>query len=278
MKYDICCIGHITHDHVETPSQKADIPGGTAWYFAHAMATIGSHDFLTVTSVGQQDLHAVAELRNRGIKTIVIPSRNTVFFENIYGEDSNDRRQRVLAKSDPFCISSMEGIEADIFHLGYLLADDFEPGFLEKIAEKGKVSIDVQGLLRHVEGDKVRPMDWAEKLRLLPYIDILKANEHEMLALTGTEDPLEAGRLLEKWGVRESVLTLGDRGSVIHLDGEDHIIPARPVSNVVDATGCGDTYMAVYLRRRLDGMSPEESGAEAAATCSRKLQTMGPVR
>lgn len=277
MKYDICCIGHITHDHIETPDHHADLPGGTVWYFANAMARIGAERFLAVTSVGAEDMESVERLRRRGVETRLIPSRKTVFFENIYGEDSNDRRQRVLEKADPFGIADLEGIEATVFHLGYLLADDFEPGVIEKLSERGKVSIDVQGLLRHVEGDRVLPSDWEDKIRLLPYIDTLKANEHEMYALTGTTDPFEAGRILEGYGVRESVLTLGDRGSLIYVDGKAHRVEAIPVGKVTDATGCGDTYMAVYLRRRLDGKSPEESGREASELCSLKVCQSGPL-
>lgn len=33
----ICCIGHITHDKIITPNTEVDMPGGTSYYFAHAM-------------------------------------------------------------------------------------------------------------------------------------------------------------------------------------------------------------------------------------------------
>lgn len=53
-------------------------------------------------------------------------------------------------------------------------------------------------------------------------------------------------------------------------------IPAYPVENVADATGCGDTYMAGYLYMRKRGASYQEAGCFAAAMCSVKLQSYGP--
>ncbi len=81
-------------------------------------------------------------------------SRNTVFFENIYGENQNERKQRVLAKADPFTIQQLEHVDAKVFHLGSLLADDFPTEVVEYLSSKGRVSIDVQGYLREVRDEK----------------------------------------------------------------------------------------------------------------------------
>ena len=37
MKYDLCCIGYITLDKVVTPQKTVHMPGGTSFYFAHAI-------------------------------------------------------------------------------------------------------------------------------------------------------------------------------------------------------------------------------------------------
>ena len=120
------------------------------------------------------------------------------------------------------------------------------------------------------------PVDWAEKRELLPYIYTLKANEDEMKVLTGLAEPHEAALLIARWGVKEVVLTMGDKGSLIYADGSFHEIPAYPARHVVDATGCGDTYMVGYLYRRIRGASYDEAGRFAAAMCTIKLQAHGP--
>lgn len=272
----ICCIGHITHDRIITPRFEANMPGGTAYYFAKALRHLEHDRFMLVTGVAEDALQVVAGLRKEGIDVEVVPSRRTVFFENAYGEDMNDRRQRVLAKADPFTIGSLMGIEAEVYHLGTLLADDFSVEVIKELSMRGVVSVDIQGYLREVEGDKVKPVDFDRKLEALPYIDILKANEKEMETLTGATDPYEAARILASWGAGEVLLTLGDRGSLIYSEGMFHEIPAYPVAEAVDATGCGDTYMAGYLYKRSQGVSIDEAGRFAAAMCSLKLAQKGP--
>ena len=272
----LICIGHITLDKVITPRFTAHMPGGTAYYFAKALKNIDLTDFRLVTSLGESEMHEADSLRTDGIDVEAIVSGKSVYFENKYGEDMNDRSQRVLAKADPFTKENLKNVEADIIHLGTLLADDFDLETIKYLSTKGTVSVDVQGYLRKVEGEKVVAVDYEDKLKALPYIGILKANEMEMETLTGTSDPYEAAKLLAGWGVKEVVLTLGDKGSLIYADGEFHKIPAYPAKELVDATGCGDTYMAGYLYKRSHGASCDEAGAFAAAMCSIKLATKGP--
>lgn len=275
-KADICCIGHITLDKIITPRQTAYMPGGTAFYFGHAMARLENDDFLLVTALAPSEKKAVDDLRKAGVEVKVLPSANSVYFENSYGENSNDRSQRVLAKADPFSIEGLKDVEAGIFHLGTLLADDFPLEVLKYLSTKGKVSIDAQGYLREVRGENVFPVDWPEKQEALRYVDILKANEHEMEVLTGSSDPYVAAKILADMGVKEVVLTLGDKGSLIYAENNFYMIPAYVPKDVVDATGCGDTYMAGYLYKRNKGCGIYESGCFAAAMCTIKLAATGP--
>lgn len=275
-KGGICCIGHITLDKIITPRHTAYMPGGTAFYFGHAMSHIGADDFLLVTALAPSEKKAVDDLRSEGVTVKVLPSRNSVYFENKYGENSNHRTQRVLAKADPFTVDGLRDVEASIYHLGTLLADDFSLDVLKYLASKGRVSIDAQGYLREVRGESVFAVDWPEKEEALKFVDILKANEKEMEVLTGTTDPREAAIRLADMGVKEVVLTLGDMGSIIYSEGVFYEIPAYPPEDVVDATGCGDTYMAGYLYKRAQGASIYESGCFAAAMCTIKLGASGP--
>lgn len=106
---DICCIGHITHDKVITPKFEAHMPGGTAYYFAKALARFDHSTFQLITAVGDDNNAVIDELRADGLNVTVLPSRHSVFFENKYAENMADRTQRVLAKADPFTTGNLAG-------------------------------------------------------------------------------------------------------------------------------------------------------------------------
>ncbi len=165
---DICCIGHITKDKIVTPHRVVYMAGGTSFYFAYAINQLPNDvSFSLVTSMDPTETEPAEKMRQAGIDVTLNASRNTVFFENIYGENQNERKQRVLAKADPFTIEQLEHVDAKVYHLGSLLSDDFSNEVVEYLAKKGKVSIDVQGYLREVRDEKVYPIEWMEKKKVL---------------------------------------------------------------------------------------------------------------
>ncbi len=274
---DICCIGHITKDKIVTPNRTVYMAGGTSFYFSYAINQLPKDvTFSLVTAMDPTEKEPVEKMLKAGIDVSMNASRNTVFFENIYGENQNERKQRVLAKADPFTIQQLEHVDAKVFHLGSLLADDFPTEVVEYLSHKGRVSIDVQGYLREVRDEKVYPIDWKEKLKVLKHTYYLKVNETEMETITGLKDAHEAAKLIHAWGVTEVIITLGSEGSLVYVDDKFYEIPAYPPHEVVDATGCGDTYSAGYLYKRLQGATPTEAGKFAAAMCTIKLEHNGP--
>lgn len=279
-KKEIICIGHITHDCIITPSQPQGIhcAGGTAYYVAWAMKHLPQDvAFGVITAVGNDLNHEVERLSLAGVDIESVSSPTSVFFENKYGENMNNRKQRVLSKAVPFTKEQLENAEAKLFHLGTLLQDDFSPEVVEYLATKGRVSIDVQGYLREVRQQQVFPVEWKDKLRVLACTDILKVNEHEIDVLTGGERDLHrAAKMICSWGVKEVLITLGSYGSVIYCDDRFYDIPGYPPKIIADATGCGDTYSAGYLYARAKGASCLEAGRLAAAMCTLKLEHTGP--
>ena len=251
--------------------------GGTSFYMAHGMHHLSQDfPFQLVTKIGQESQEEVDHLRQMNIDVLSYSSPHSVFFENHYGLNSNQRTQRVLAKAAPFTIEEMEPLVAEVFHLGSLLADDFSPEIVKFLAQKGRISIDVQGYLREVRGEKVYAVDWKDMDAVLPYVDIVKLNEHEMYAIMHTNDPKIVAEKLASYGVREVIITLGSYGSLIYADKTCYEIPAYTPRKIVDATGCGDTYSTGYLYMRSQGATFQEAGRFASAMCTLKLEHNGP--
>lgn len=274
--YDICCIGHITSDKVVTPEQTVFLPGGTSIYFSNAIAKMDVR-YALVTALAEKESRFVKDLSDNGIEVKVFPSEHTVYFENIYSENRDHRIQRVPQQADPFTLCEVGNIDARIFHLGSLLADDFSLNIIKTLSLKGAVSLDVQGFLRKVDNVNVIPCDWKDKKEALKYVTILKANEAELETLTGQGDICTGAKLLYDWGVKEVVITLGSKGSVVYHDETFYTIPAYKPLVINDATGCGDTYMAGYLYYRFKKKSIQQSGEFAAAMATLKIETFGPL-
>ena len=251
--------------------------GGTSFYMAHGMYHLSpDFPFQLVTKIGQESQEEVDRLRQMNINVLSYSSRHSVFFENHYGLDSDQRTQCVLAKADPFTIEEMKPLQAEVFHLGSLLADDFSPEIVKYLSQKGRISIDVQGYLREVRGEKVYAVDWKDMDAVLPYVDMMKLNEHEMRAIMQLNNPKTVAEKLASYGIREVIITLGSYGSLIYADKTYYEIPAYPPQKIVDATGCGDTYSTGYLYMRSQGASFQEAGRFASAMCALKLEHNGP--
>ena len=98
-----------------------------------------------------------------------------------------------------------------------------------------------------------RPSLWKEPaeaieraLAIIPSVDLLKVNEMELKLLAGCEDFESAARSLLELGPPLCVVTLGPRGSFFQARAGSGFVPAFPV-HTVDATGCGDAFVAGLL-------------------------------
>jgi sugar/nucleoside kinase (ribokinase family) len=77
-------------------------------------------------------------------------------------------------------------------------------------------------------------------------VDILFANEKELKALYDTQNFDDALQIV-KAEAELAVLTRSAAGSIIVTGDEFHVVEARKVPEVVDATGAGDLYASGFL-------------------------------
>ncbi|RHW19023.1 adenosine kinase [Sphingomonas gilva] len=109
----------------------------------------------------------------------------------------------------------------------------------------------------------------ADFLRLLADgdLDILFANENELLSLTESDDFDMACKTVAAQ-VPVLVVTRSEKGAIAICDGERAECPAEPIEKVVDTTGAGDLFAAGFLHGQAEGRSVAESlrlGAICAA-------------
>ena len=275
--HDVQVIGHVTIDRIETPSGFETRPGGTATYFPLALARLGGK-VAVLTRMAREDAgDLLAETRAAGVEVGCAESPKTTEFENRYLPADRDRRlQHVGAVALPFAPEDVSGLCARLFHLGPLTCDDMSVDFIEAVADRGPVSVDVQGFVRRIEKGRVELAEWPNETRGLARVDVVKADEDEARVLTGEARPEEAARCIAGWGPREVLVTRAGQGALVCCNGQVTSVPAFEARDAVDATGCGDTFMAGYLFARARGDAPEEAASFGAAAATLKLARLGP--
>ena len=115
---------------------------------------------------------------------------------------------------------------------------------------------------------------------LLPYADILKVSDEEMVMLTGSDDFEEGSRILAEYGAGLVLVTLGADGVFVRMGGRSATVPGFKVQ-VADTNGAGDTFLGAMLKQIAVGVVAEEdvwtqilrmvryANKAASLTCSR---------
>ena len=100
-------------------------------------------------------------------------------------------------------------------------------------------------------------------------VDILFANENELLALCEHED-FEAAVAHIHGKVPVLVVTRSEKGAMALVGSERVEVPAQPIDRVVDTTGAGDLFAAGFLHGQARGLGTEAS-LKLGAVCAAEI-------
>ncbi len=100
-------------------------------------------------------------------------------------------------------------------------------------------------------------------------VDILFANENELLALAQVED-FEAAVEQVAAQVPTLVVTRSEKGAIAVQDGTRVAVAAEPIERVVDTTGAGDLFAAGFLHGQAQGWDVEKS-LKLGAVCAAEI-------
>jgi sugar/nucleoside kinase (ribokinase family) len=107
------------------------------------------------------------------------------------------------------------------------------------------------------------------------HVDLVLANEHEILALYQIDDFDEAMTKLRD-DCQMAAVTRSALGSVVMAGSDTWLEKALPIELVVDATGAGDQFAAGFLYGLTHGLTPPRS-AQLGHLCAREvIGHMGP--
>jgi sugar/nucleoside kinase (ribokinase family) len=278
--FDVVVIGPVARDvNTVGGAEQPPQPGGAAYYATMVHLALGLRVAVVTRVAAADEAALLGELQERGAAIVNLPTEISTTFRNIYDADDPDaRRQRVDAVAPPIRAGDLPAIETRVWQIGPLTRQEGDPGLIAHCrARGGLVAMDVQGFTREVVDGQVRRAVPAERLDWLRGLAVLKADDAEILSFAGGDLDGAVARVRAA-GVAEVLVTYASRGSTIFGPAGRIEIAAVPPRRHVDPTGCGDTYLAAYLTRRLGTDDLRACGDFASAVAARKIEGHGPFR
>lgn len=110
---------------------------------------------------------------------------------------------------------------------------------------------------------------------LFGYISLITPNQTESALLSGIEDNLDAAvEKLMQLGVKDVVVTLGSKGSLVISEGAKTLVPSLKVK-AVDTTAAGDTFCGALCVALSEGCSLVDAAGFATKASALTVQKMG---
>ena len=274
-QYDVLVIGPVSLDHnIDYLGNERKEVGGAVVASGFAAARSGNKTAL-FTKLNSADANLEERFAPSGADLYWAESKATCSIRNQYfTADKEKRACTSMGVCDAFKFDELPDIDTAIYHFAGLVYGDFDGELFAEAAKHGKVAVDVQCLLRHVEPDKTMAFhDWADKKKYLPCIDYLKTDAAEAEILTGLTDRVEAAKLLYSWGAKEVMIT--HNTEVLVYDGKEIYTCPIKARNLSGRTGRGDTTFAGYITERQHASIPEAL-LYCTALVSLKMETPGP--
>lgn len=251
--------------------------GGAVVQSGYAAAKCGFRT-MVVTKASSEDADPAERFAESGAELVCLKSAHTCSIRNQYLTPDKERRictnLNVCDGFTPEDIAFLKDYDVNIMHIAGLVYGDFSDEFILAAEKYGKVAVDAQCLLRHVEPDgSMKYHDWVTKKEILPHITFFKVDAAEGEELTGCSDRREAAKVLHDWGAGEVLLT--HNTEVLAYDGEKYYTCPIKARNLSGRTGRGDTTFAGYLNSRISS-GIADSLLFATALVSLKMETPGP--
>ncbi|ASJ10163.1 carbohydrate kinase [Thermococcus sp. P6] len=222
-------VGHLVIDRIIGNPRRETRMGGGAYYSAMALSNLC--DVEVLTSVGDDFPEVwLEELRDRGIRLRVIPSKESTSYELRY-IDSSRRELRLLSRAGK--INEAPAGRYDMITLNPV-AGEVPPGSVETFRKRTEfLAADVQGFIRSLNPGKVELRE--RDASFLHGLKVLHSDLEEMVHLKN----LQTDR------VEVLLATNGAGPGFAYLQGRAYTY--RPIRMAVEeSTGAGDVFLAAF--------------------------------
>ncbi|HII23208.1 MAG TPA: sugar kinase [Candidatus Poseidoniaceae archaeon] len=281
---DILMVGSIAYDSVTSPAGTVENAlGGSAVYAGIASRFHGNYldlEKIGLVGVVGQDFRSedIAMLESQGLDLsgLEVAEGKTFRWEGSYHGDmgvakTHDTQLNVFGDFDPKVPSESTTPKV-------LFCANLVPMLQSKVLQQAKGTrismLDSMNLWIEIAKDDL--------LAVMKSVDLIIINDGEVRMLAQDDNLIRASRALIKIvGCQTLIIKKGENGVVAFHDDEIISLPAYPTENVVDPTGCGDSFagtIAAFLASNEGIISREElreALIRATVTASFTLESFG---
>jgi adenosine kinase len=266
----IVIVGPIPRDHIITYQGDQIQKWGCVTHPVIALSIMAGDqmEIIPVSHVRNVDEDNVKEVFKgyKGINLDQITSKNdqgdiiSLKFVNV-----NSRLERQTGFMDPILPEDLEAVvDADVFV--FIPISDYEVSldtlkYIKKKNKKALIIFDAHGPTTACLSNGERKLKfWVDRDQWLPYIDVLKMNleeahaswfkkeyeSHDIELAVDNEDLTSFAKHCLSKGVKCLAVTMDSRGCMVYYKDKEQLreqmVPGVKVSNVIDTTGCGDSF------------------------------------
>ena len=277
-------VGSIAYDSVTSPAGTVENAlGGSAVYAGIASRFHGNYldlEKIGLVGVVGQDFRSedIAMLESQGLDLsgLEVAEGKTFRWEGSYHGDmgvakTHDTQLNVFGDFDPKVPSESTTPKV-------LFCANLVPILQSKVLQQAKGTrismLDSMNLWIEIAKDDL--------LAVMKSVDLIIINDGEVRMLAQDDNLIRASRSLIKMvGCQTLIIKKGENGVVAFHDDEIISLPAYPTENVVDPTGCGDSFagtIAAFLASNDGNISRDElreALIRATVTASFTLESFG---
>lgn len=213
--------------------------------------------------------------RNTPCYTMIMRDQGKGFFE--YGEASVQNYQYTNNRVEIELIESMKAVINGLKPDAVIVLDQLVQ---ENCGVVTKAVRDAITLMKKKHPEILFYIDSRQYIADVDSDIVRKCNNIEFERAYNIPVSQRSMKSIEFSGSTPFIVTLGDKGTLISMNGSVNILPAQMINSKTDTRGAGDAFTAGYITARLCGCSEMNSvrlGNISAACCVSQIATTGHI-
>ena len=242
--------------------------GGTAPNIAYTMALLNGRPTVMATA-GQDFTEYRAWLESEGVDTSAIVTIEDDFCASFFVNTDLDQNQIATFYTGAMAYASKLTYAEHVTGTDLTIISPNDPQAMNAYVNECKTSG-----IRYIYDPSQQTIRLSgEDLRNgVDGCFLLTVNEYEFSLIQERTGFSQDDILAKAGGV---LVTKGDKGSWLHINGQDYDIPVVPPKQMVEPTGAGDAYRSGLMRGMQLGVSWEVAGRMGALAATYVLEQMG---